>query len=248
MARKDANKKHYFSVIPETESKEMLEDITENGISFHMWEKGQTEKDLEEFEPILFDDNSFKLNLKKIGGMLATLTQSKLTGKDVFFRISRDGYQFFSWGELSYNATNSQYALDCSHDVYKSQQRTNYRLMASQFIKIQIKIGDDVFDGMDISAGGSSFKISEEHLDRYPKQKTFDNCVLHLNRKNFDIPHLKVMSIWDDNNTEHKPTGFKNLGVAFIDLPKALEEELFVHINSEARAEEMTKKMRDRKK
>ena len=248
MAKKDANKKHYFSTITLAESKEMYEDIVENNINFHVWEKGQTEKDLEEFEPTVFDPEGMKLVLKKTGGMLASLTPSKLAGKDVFFRISRVGYQFFSWGLLVHDMATNTHALCCSNDVYKSQQRTNYRLQASKYIKIQIKIGEDVFEGMDISAGGTSFKIEEERLVDYPKQKTFDDCVLHLNRRNFDIPNLKVMSMWDDIDVEGKPTGFKNLGVAFIDLAKELEEELFVHINSEARAEEMTKKMRDRKK
>lgn len=117
--------------------------------------------------------------------------------------------------------------------------------MASKFIKLKFKIDDDhIFNGLDVSAGGTSFVIEfQEDNEKFAQGAVFPNCELHFNGKKFDIPKAKVAAQFPDKDAVGNPTGKQRAGIAFMDLSSKTEEDLFIHINGEVRAEEMRKKL-----
>lgn len=246
MTIKDANKKHYFSLVDLDEVFEAFNTASNDKLNSYIWEQGKSESDVEEFQLQTIDDNR-KLILNSTGGFLSKLSKSKLTDKEVFLKVNYNRFQYFTYGILKYNQEDKNYFIHITKDVYKSQQRSNYRLSANVFVKIQFKINDTVYDAHDISAGGTSFSVEEVDLVKYPEGEIFTNCLLRLNVDKFDIPQAKVAKVWPVKDTEDKPTGIFKVGIAFVDVPKGTEEELFKSINGEARAEEIRKKMKEKK-
>ncbi|WP_372656108.1 PilZ domain-containing protein [Halobacteriovorax sp.] len=246
MTIKDANKKHYFSLVDLDEVFEAFNTASKDKLNSYIWEQGKSESDVEEFQLETIDDNR-KLILSSTGGFLSKLSKSKLTDKEVFLKVNYNRFQYFTYGILKYNQEDKNYFIHITKDVYKSQQRSNYRLSANVFVKIQFKINDTVYDAHDISAGGTSFSIDEVDLVKYPEGEIYTNCLLRLNVDKFEIPQAKVAKVWAVKDTEENPTGVYKVGIAFIDVPKGTEEELFKSINGEARAEEIRKKMKEKK-
>lgn len=246
MTIKDANKKHYFSIVELDEVKEAFATATKDGLSCYIWSQGKSDKEVEEYDLFEFSD-ARKLRLKTKGGFLSKLSKSKLTDKEIFLKVNYNRFQYFTYGILRYDNDEKDYFVHITKDVYKSQQRSNYRLAANNFVKIQFKINEVVYDAHDISAGGTSFSIDESDLEKYPEGEIFKDCLLRLNVDRFDIPQAKIAKTWPVKDTEEKPTGVFKVGIAFIDVPKGTEEELFKSINGEARAEEIRKKMKEKK-
>lgn len=243
MSQKDANKKHYFQAIVGDEVEEMLELIDKEALEIRIWAEGKSDKELEEYECLNYDAPSQCLVLKSKAGLLAKLSKSKNIDNDVFMKIGSGKYQYFTHGILKYDEEGKQFFFPLKGQIFKSQQRINYRLNSNQFNTIQIKIVEDVYDGLDISAGGSSFIIKEEEVEKFPKGHDFEDVILRFNRVNFEIPTLRIAGIWEQKDMEEKPTGEFKVGAQFMNLSENQEEALFKHINGEARAEEMRKKM-----
>lgn len=246
MKIKDANKKHYFSIVEQDEVIEAFSNAAKESLSAYIWSKGQKEDDIEEYELAEFSENK-KLKMVTTGGFLSKLSKSKLTDKEIFIKLNYNRFQYFTYGTLKYNTEEKDYFIYITKDVYKSQQRSNYRLAANNFVKIQFKLNETVYDAHDISAGGTSFSIDESDLEKYPEGEIFKDCMLRLNVYKFEIPQAKIAKTWPVKDTEEKPTGIFKVGIAFIDVPKGTEEELFKSINGEARAEEIRKKMKEKK-
>lgn len=241
----DPNKKHYFSSIEEADLSFMADLAMKEKMPVKVWAQGK-DKEAEEYEPASFDAKTKTLFLKsKSGGLMSLLSNSKLVDKEVFIKVGKEKFQWFSVTQLKYNKESKIYHVTFSHEVYRSQQRSNYRLPASSTIVIQFKIGDEVFDGLDISAGGISFAIPGDDKDKFQKDMRFENCILLFNRKKFEIPASRVAGIWD-HKMRNNDAKFLKIGIAFEKLSDSQEEELFKHINSEARAEEMRKQIAER--
>jgi hypothetical protein len=247
MSKNDANKKHYFSMVEPVEVSSVLEDSSKEAQSIYLWLEGQKEEQLEEFELTSFKSEEKTLALKVKGGFLSKLGKSKLTDKEVYLKINFNKFQYFSYSTLKYDSESKEYTLRVVNDFYRSQQRSNYRLNAGPFITLQFKINEEVFTAHDISAGGTSFTIPEDKLQSFPEGEIFKDCMLRLNRDKFNIPQAKIAKTWPDKDKNGEPTGNFKVGIAFIDVPKDTEEELFKSINGEARAEEIRKSLLNKK-
>lgn len=245
MSVKDPNKKHYFDQLPLAEAKELVPMLIEAGAEVNIWEQGKHE-DVEFYKCNGGDGDALKLFLENQGGFLSKLTGSSLKDKDVFIKITHAKFQYFTTSLLEQDNTTKNYILTFDRDIFKSQQRSNYRLMASSNVTIQFKMDDEVFDGLDISAGGTSIEVPESEAERFAKDKTFTECQLRLNSFKTDISQCKVAGSWVAKDSLGQPNGNVKLGIAFIEVDKKSEEKLFQEINSEARAEEMRKMMAKR--
>jgi hypothetical protein len=246
MKKKDANKKHYFSLVETVDVQSALASCAKETLPAYLWDQGQKESDLEEYEIAGFEGDK-KLILKSKGGFLSKLSKSKLTEKQIYIKFNFDKFQYFTYGVLNYNSEDKTYFINIIRDVYRSQQRTNYRLNSNANVAIQFKVEEEVYDAHDISAGGTSFSLPEEEKDKYEEGKIYKGCMLRLNRDKFEIPQAKVAKVWPDKDAAGNPNGIYKVGIAFIDVPKHIEEELFISINGEARAEEIRKNMRLKK-
>lgn len=245
---KDPNKKHYFAEVDPGDYKEIFEKAVSDETEILVWEQGMSEKDAERYFIQSYDPSSYTVSLKTKGGLLSKLSSSKLVDKDVFIRVGTGKFQFFTTCIFKNNKEAKLYEFVVNRTVFKTMQRQNYRLQAGPNIKIQIRIDDDtLMDGLDISAGGTAFIVGEADAPRFQKDTVFKGCKLALNKEKFAIPTVRVAGSWPVKDTENNPTGEMKVGVAFEDIPDDTEEAMFKAINGEARAEEMRKKMLEKK-
>lgn len=238
----DANKKHYFTTISKEEAVSFLSRAPQDERTVSLWQKGQNQDDVEEYRISGFDEKNMAIILESTGGFLSKLAGTDLLYKEVFFKINFETINIFSYSTLKKNGSG-KYELRVLNDVYKSQKRSNYRLLAGRHVALQFKIADIVYNALDISAGGTSIMVETDKKDLFSKNSVHKDCRLRINRAQFDIPFVKIVGQWEQFHRDGNPTGEMKLGIAFIDLPERTEEELFKEINSEARAEEIRKKM-----
>lgn len=240
----DDNKKYYFSQIQSEEIKSFLTRAAKEGLSASIWQKGQAKDEIEEFIVRSFDPDSMLIKLEFSGSILAKLAGPKNKDKEILIKISFGPLYIFSHAKLEYKKEDESYFVVINKDTFKSQQRSNYRLNANRYIKIQFKIDGEVFNALDISAGGTSFIVPKEMTERFGKHKEFKDCTLRLVNTNYTIPDAKVAGAWEHEYKDAHGNileGMK-IGIAFVDLPKKTEEDLFLSINTEARGEEIRKK------
>jgi TATA-box binding protein (TBP) (component of TFIID and TFIIIB) len=246
--KNDPNKKHYFAEVNPQEYPEIMNKILEDKVEILAWEQGKSDKDVEKYTAKSYDKDSFTVSLKSTGGLLSKLSTSKLIDKDIFIKIGSGKFQFFSTTVFKQNSESKNYELVLNRSVFKTLQRENYRLQTGPHIKIQFRIDDDTLhNALDISAGGTAFIVPEEEATRYEKGTIFKDCKLGLNKDKFNIPTAKVAGSWPVKDTENKPTGELKVGLAFEDITDETEEAMFKSINGEARAEEMRKKLLEKK-
>lgn len=234
----DANKKFYFSEIPQDEKLSFLKRAVTDGLSLEVWRKGQDKDKIEKFKVRAFDEQSLKLSLDFDASLIAKLAGSKNKDQDVLIKITFKSVILFSSSHLIFIPEDDIYKMTIDQPVYKSQQRSNYRLHANAYIPIQVKVEEDVFDCNDISAGGLSFNCSQEFGDKFTKESIFENATVRLGSKRFNIPQLKIAATWPNEGSEEKPCG---IGAAFVNMDKDIEEDMVLTINSEARGEELRK-------
>lgn len=243
--KKDPNKKHYFQVAPHEEFTESMHMhcTLENAALLTIWEKGESEDNAELYQAVEYFPNPRVLKLKPTGKLVTKVKGSTKAGKQVLVKIPiEDKINYFTGGRLKFHPEDLTYSLEIMQGIYKSQARTNFRLMATDLIPIQFKIDNQVFDALDISISGTSFVVDSTNIDRFPKGKLFNECALRFDKKNYHIPMSQIAAVIPMVDAENNPTGRYKIGIAFKDLPNKTEEELSIKISTEARGEEMKKK------
>lgn len=245
---KDSNTKHHFNKATKEKKTQILSDLGKGETPLYLWAKGQTQKDLEEFTVDKFDEDNNVLYLKKNKNFLAKLLGTKLVNKEVFIKYQHDQYHYFTTATFRKAEEADTYTATVKGDVYISQQRSNYRLNANRHIVVQIKIDKNVYSGNDISAGGTSIDVNKHSGKFFKKDMELQDCQLKLVGKVFQIPIMKVASIWPIKNALGEETDMMGIGLSFHGLDPVTEERLFIQINAEARAEEIRKQIENRNK
>jgi hypothetical protein len=243
--KNDPNKKHYFQLASEDEFKEsiQMQCSLEEAPAFTIWEKGENEDQAEQYRPIEYYPNPRIIKLKATGNLLTKMTGSLKAGKQVLIKIPiEDKINYFASGRLIFDPNEMTYSVELTHEVYKSQARGNYRLSASKVIPIQFKIDDQVFEALDVSVSGTSFMIDKKDAERFAKGKLFQDCTLRFDRKNYYIPMAQIAAQIKLDENIKTPVEHLKIGIAFKDLPRKTEDELYIKISTEARGEEMKKK------
>lgn len=242
--KKDPNKKHYFQpVTPEEFAESMLMQCSlEDAENLTIWEKGESEEQAELYIASEYFPHPKIIKMKPTGKLVTKITGSLKAGKQVLIKIPiEDKINYFTGGRFKFHPEDLTYSLEIQQDIFKSQQRGNFRLNASDVIPIQFKIDEQVFDALDISTGGTSFIIEESDKERFTKGKLFQECTLRFDRKNYYIPLAQVAVLIPMTDGD-KPNGKLKVGIAFKDLARKTEDELYIKISTEARGEEMKKK------
>lgn len=243
--KKDPNKKHYFQAVTHEEFTEtvLMQCNLEDAQPVTVWEKGENEDKAELYIATDYYPNPKILKMKPTGKLLTKITGSLKAGKQVLIKIPiEDKINYFTGGRFKFHPEDLSYSLEIQQEIFKSQQRGNYRLNASDVIPIQFKIDDQVFDALDISTGGTSFLVESSDHERFSKGKLFQECTLRFDRKNYYIPMAQIAAKIQMVDAENKPTGKYKIGVAFKELPRKTEDELYIKVSTEARGEEMKKK------
>jgi hypothetical protein len=242
MSTNDPNKKFYFDPIGFEELGRVLKGRENTDLIFTVWCKGEENEQAEDFKLEGFNLEARRGFVEFQGGFLSKLTGSTHANKDVLIKIPDGKVFYFTTGHLHYDKIDKIYELELNGDVYCSRQRSNYRLMANQYNSIQFKINDVVYEGLDVSAGGTSILINIADRNVFAKDAVFDGCTLRFNRMNFDIPKARIAGAWEQRDSSGELLPEIKIGIAFESLTPGTEEALFKHINSEARMEEVRKR------
>lgn len=241
----DPNTKHYFQVTSEKELAEVLSNklLKHVEVEITVWEKGEDEKNAEIYLLKNFSAQTKTFNISPTGKLITTITGSVKTGKHILLKIPVDDKtNYFTGGILNFHKENLSYSIQINNEIFLSQQRSNFRLNASNVIQIQFKINQIVFHALDLSIGGTSFEIADTDLDQFTKGQIFEECALRFDRKNYHIPKAQVASLMPVLDENGKKTNKFKVGIAFIDLHHKVKDELHVKISVEARGDEMKKK------
>jgi hypothetical protein len=239
--KNDPNKKHYFYVATLAEFSERMKEhcSIESSPSLTIWEKGDTDEEAEIYGAIEYIPEQKTIKLRPTGRLMTKITGSTKAGKQVLVKVPiEEKTNYFTGGLLVFDPDTLTYSLEIQQEIYKSQARRNFRLSASDVIPVQFKIDDQVFEAIDISISGTSFLIDKADSERFVKDRTFHSCTLRFDRKNYHIP---VAHVATQLPMPGDPGKFK-VGIAFKELPKKTEDELYIKISTEARGEEMKKK------
>ncbi len=242
MAAKDPNKKYYFDKVGAPELAKILGQRAKEKAEITVWCRGEEEEQAEQFAVLAYHEEAAKIELEFMGGFLTKLTGSPHGNKDVLIKIPDDKIFYFTGGFLAFDKIEKTYELTIKEDIFCSRQRTNYRLMANHYNKIQFKMNDVVYEGLDISAGGTSVLIPADQKEKFAKDTIFKDCTLRFNRLNFNIPKARIAGAWEQKNNAGEVLPEIKIGIAFEQLTEGTEEALFKHINSEARMEEVRKR------
>lgn len=243
--KKDPNKKHYFQVASHEDFNETLQMqcSLENAPPLTVWEKGESEELAEIYEPIEYFPHPKIIKLRPTGKLMTKISGSLKAGKQVLIKIPiEDKINFFTGGRLKFHPEDLTYSLEIQQEIYKAQARGNFRLAASDVIPIQFKIDEQVFDALDISVSGTSFKVDKSELERFAKGKIFNECTLRFDRKNYHIPLAQIAVHIPLLDEAGKPNDKFKVGIAFKNIPRKTEDELYIKISTEARGEEMKNK------
>ncbi len=241
---KDPNQKHYFEECTIKEIKEVFYSAAHKKFNFRCWEQGKGEEQVEEFELIHFDEASMIIGLKPKGNLITKIIGSKLNDQKIHFHLAYQKLQYFSSGKLLYDAMENLYYIYIKEKVFKGQQRQNYRLSTNLIIKIGLLIDNQKYQGIDISAGGASIKITGDHP--FKKGQIIENVILFFMLTKYLIPEVKVANI-EEHHAHENLLEYTKIGFSFHKLSVATEEKLFKAINSEARAEELRKSLLNKK-
>ncbi|MDO9181754.1 MAG: PilZ domain-containing protein [Bacteriovorax sp.] len=243
--KNDPNKKHYFqpATIEDFTESMLMQCSSENAQPLTVWEKGENEDDAELYIAVEYLPQTKTIKLKPTGSLITKITGSLKAGKQVLVKIPiQDRINYFTGGKLKFHPDELTYSIEILQDIFKSQQRGNFRLNSSTIIPIQFKIDEQVFPAEDISIGGTSFIIEAIDKDRFAKGALFKECTLRFDRKNYYIPFAQVAAIIPVLDEAGAPNGKIKIGISFKELARKTEDELYIKISSEARGEEMRKK------
>jgi hypothetical protein len=246
--KKDPNKKHYFQPVGPLDFAESMSkpQTPDNPLSLTVWEKGENEEQAELYIVLDYNPELKIFKLKPTGKLMTKITGSTKAGKIVLIKIPFDDkIHYFTGGKLKFHAEDLSYSMEIQQDIFKSQQRGNFRLNASEVIPIQFKIDDQVFPALDISTGGTSFIIDQSEIERFPKGSLFRECTLRFDRKNYYIPQAIVAIHIPMTGEDGVVNGKVKIGISFKELARKTEDELYIKISTEARGEEMKKKFDD---
>lgn len=244
--KKDPNKKHYFQSATCEEFAETMQMFCSLDKPFPLtvWEKGEDEQKAELYIATEYHSSSKIIKMKPTGKLATKIMGSQKAAKEVLVKIPIENrINYFTGGNFKFHPEDLSYSLEINQEIFMSQQRENFRLNASASIPIQFKINEQVFAALDISTGGTSFAIDEDNKSSFPKGSVHKECTLRFDRKNYYVPLAKVAALLPLTDEEgNKIDGKIKVGIAFKDLPKKTEEELYIKISTEARGEEMKKK------
>ena len=243
----DANKKYYFTIVDKKLRPETYRKLISEMCEFQIWQRGQSENKVEQYEPVEYREDQNAIVLKQKGSLLAMFKKSTLVDKKIFIKTKFEKFQYFSTGTLEYAPENDLYHIVMSNDLYVSQRRNDYRLTANKYNVMKIKIDGSIFDCLDLSSGGTSFFIAEEDKARFTKGKEFSGCTVNFDKINYDIPKVRIAASFEKPDPRDGKTKTA-LGVQFLDLSSDMDEKLCKHVNTEARAEEIRKNLLNKKK
>ncbi|OFZ64904.1 MAG: hypothetical protein A2328_08640 [Bdellovibrionales bacterium RIFOXYB2_FULL_36_6] len=237
-----SNDKHFFNKINNQEREELLNHLGNTSCDIFLWLKNEPEN-LEQFKSVgILSDKRICLEIS--GSLLKKITSSTLVNKTILIKFNIKNYFYFSTGHLSSGADNRYYLLVGS-PIFRHEQRKDFRIEASRLHRIQFKVDDEVFEGLDVSAGGISFKAKIKNNDRFKPGNNYPGCKLRINQFQCNIRSAKVVKTFEKiykDKTDSKNYKFLSVCLQFHGLTEEEENALASFILNEARGIMLAKK------
>ncbi|OFZ25410.1 MAG: hypothetical protein A2381_17645 [Bdellovibrionales bacterium RIFOXYB1_FULL_37_110] len=237
-----SNDKHFFNKINNQEREELLNHLGNTSCDIFLWLKNEPEN-LEQFKSVgILSDKRICLEIS--GSLLKKITSSTLVNKTILIKFNIKNYFYFSTGHLSSGADNRYYLLVGS-PIFRHEQRKDFRIEASRLHRIQFKVDDEVFEGLDVSAGGISFKAKIKNNDRFKPGNNYPGCKLRINQFQCNIRSAKVVKTFEKiykDKTDGKNYKFLTVCLQFHGLTEEEENALASFILNEARGIMLAKK------
>ncbi len=245
MDDEDINKKFWFNKPDESELEQFLQALV--GTKIAIWEKSEGTIKAEEFKILEYQPSPRQFKLEYHAGFLDKIKGSdyKDSTNDLMFKGIVAKLNIFGLGKLKYDLKSNTYTYYLKEEIFKSQQRANYRLMSSKLIRIQFKIDKTVFHGLDVSASGISLAVPAHLKAQFNLGDVFRDCKLGLNSNTYDIAECKIVSV--SEITENNPDPKFKVALHFEHLNKNIEHKLSLDISMEARGEQIARNMRLKK-
>jgi hypothetical protein len=246
MDDEDINKKFWFNKPAESELESFLQTMV--GTQISIWEKSEGTIKAEEFKILEYKSNPRQFRLEYHAGFLDKIKGSEYKDRDhdLLFKGAVAKLNIFGVGKLLYDLKSNTYTYILKDEIFKSQQRSNYRLQSSKLIRIQFKIDKTVFQGLDVSASGISLAIPANLKQNFKPGDIFRDCKLGLNQNTYEIAECKVVKATDI--TENIPDPKFIVALHFEHLNKNIEHKLSLDISMEARGEQIARNMKTKNK
>ena len=239
----NSNDKHFFNKINEQEREVLLVQLGNNPTDIFLWLKNEPEN-IEEFKSVgILSDKRICLEIS--GSILKKITSSALVNKTILIKFNIKNYFYFSTGHLSAAADNRYYLL-IENPIFRHEQRKDFRIETSRLHRIQFKVDEEVFEGLDVSAGGISFKTKTKNNDRFKPGNNYLNCKLRINQFQCEIRAAKVVKTFEEtykDKTDGKNYKFLTVCLKFHGLTEEEENALASFILNEARGIMLAKKL-----
>lgn len=250
MAKED-NKKFYFTPIRSEDRLIALKDLALKKETLTLWKKGD-EKKSDQFEIIELNESTgtFTLQRKESSFLERIATQDApfaMGDELVLFKSPLKRFQYFSSGRIRFDEPKKLYFLKVDHDMYRAEQRQDFRLDANEFNTIQFVVEERIYRAVDASAGGTCIGIMSQEKGLFIKDTLFPNCHLSINGKRFKIAEAKVVKVWEAdimNNEKRMVKGYK-VGLQFSGMNEKEREDLCRHVIGEARKEDEERRTRN---
>ncbi|MCB9061128.1 MAG: hypothetical protein H6622_06375 [Halobacteriovoraceae bacterium] len=266
----NANSKFYFNKLEKNEYENLFKSVVKNHCEIEIWHKDR-EDSVEQFKVAELSKVKNGLILKKSGPLLKQLIKSPLTNNLVLLKINFEKYLYFSAGYLTFNSDNGDYTIQIDHEIFKSQQRQDYRWINNNFNYVRLIANNSEINVFDISAGGLSIFVNEKEINFFAKGTILENCVVYFQADKFVIPNAEIVGHWDlleeekvvylrvmgqrsyQNSSLNKDQSSistsqtKKVGIKFLNLTKEVEEGLYRTINQAARVEAIKKNLLNKK-
>ncbi len=239
---KDSNEKYYFQEIknPADIEKAILELVADKS-DLHTWKKGQ--EILESYVVKGYQSDIRAITMGLSGNFISSIIGSQLLNNLLLFKAATGKYIYFGSGTLTRDAKTRDYQMCWVEPFFQSQQRSNYRISYGQENIIKIEINKEIFNAVDLSAGGASIAVPKSRSVQFACNKTFLKVKITFNTMSFEVPKMETRA--------HIPFLYPNndegiqVGMAFYGLDKILEHDLARYINSRARYSEIRKSISD---
>lgn len=247
MAKED-NKKFYFTPIRSEDRLLALKDLAEKKTTLTLWKKGD-EKKSEQFDITELNETTGTFTLqRKEAGFLERIAKQDLpfaaSDELILFKSPLNRFQYFSSGRIRFDETTKLYYLKVDHDMYRAEQRQDYRLDSNEYNTLQFVVEDRIYRAVDASAGGTCIGIMAQEKALFIKDTIFPNAFISINGKRFKIGEAKVVKVWEADVTmpdKRMVKGYK-VGIQFAGMSEKEKDDLCRHVIAEARKEEQARR------
>ncbi len=209
--------KPHFAKLGSDEIHDLLELVVKQQADIYIWQKKGDFQETARAEDFDLTQNS--LTIKGFG-------LTKLDDSEVLLNFRFANRMYFSTADIKF--VDDKTILTLPSNIFKCEQRCNFRLPSNITRQIKITLDGQIFNANDVSVSGIGIIASLEEATQFKINSGYDNTLLQIGDRQFNIPFCKIVHI-RDYFTDKKT---RLIGLEFIEVSRPLEVELYKTINN----------------